>query len=59
MNEKERQEQLRTILSLTILPLLKENRRKLDILHLLNLVGIGVVIILISVSITLILIQGV
>jgi|6_EtaG_2_1085325.scaffolds.fasta_scaffold423132_1 hypothetical protein len=59
MNEKERYEEVRAVLSLSILPAIKEVTRKTNTLYLLNLVGNVLLLILVSVSIALILIQGV
>jgi len=59
MNEKERYEEVRAVLNLSILPAIKEVTRKTNTLYLLNLVGSVLLLILVSVSIALILIQGV
>ena len=59
MKEKERYEEIRAVLNLSILPAIKEVTRKTNTLYLLNLVGSVLLLILVSVSIALILIQGV
>jgi hypothetical protein len=59
MNEKERYEHLNETLSLVITPLVKEVRRNLRSLFILNILGNIILISLVSAMIALLLIQGV
>lgn len=59
MNEKERQEQLKEIISLSLIPLIKDSRRKLSTLLFVQMLTSTTLIALISVLLVLTLVKGI